>query len=532
MAQSSGTAKGALNTRDDVESQDVVLDGIGCPPNSAARPILNRVAAPSSIVRVGRYEFADCIAKGGMATVHFARLHGDFGFCRIVAVKRLLPQFASDAQFKAMFIEEARLAARIRHPNVVPTLDVVADGNEVLLVMDYVHGDALSSLCRHLRSQSNQIAPLNVTSAILSDVLRGLAFAHATTDKNGKPLNIVHCDVSPQNILVGVDGVARVLDFGIAKAADSLSDASQGVVRGKPGYIAPEQLKGAAPTPQSDLFAVGVVLWEMLTGQRLFGGAGFRASLAQRHHSQIDPPSKRNPAVEAALESVVMKALERDPAARYRDAGEMLRALELACPPARPSAVAEWVEQLAADTLVERGTMLSRLESEKRRSIPVPSGIEEAELLSADELLTDGISTARSLQTVERYAPRRNGRKLAAIIAVVAATFGLGGLLSWRAEHTAASGSEAASTAVASTHHVTTDVTRTLPKTSPTAPLDATPPAPTDAIRASSAPAPSATQTPLLAPKPSANRPRNDKCSPPYTVDAAGRKHYRAECFR
>src|SRR5690606_16708145 len=132
------------------------------------------------------------------------------------------------------------------------------------------------------------IAPFDVTTAILSDVLRGLAFAHATTDKDGKPLNIVHCDVSPQNILVGVDGVARVLDFGIAKATTSLPELTQGVVRGKPGYISPEQLRGAEARPQSDCFAVGVVLWEMLTGQRLFGGAGFRAALAQRYHSEIE----------------------------------------------------------------------------------------------------------------------------------------------------------------------------------------------------------------------------------------------------
>lgn len=537
MARSSSNAtsgNAATDTNamlDGLESQDVVADTIGCPPNSGARPILSRNSG-TDIIRVGRYEFADCIAKGGMATVHFARLHGDFGFCRIVAVKRLLPQYATDEQFKAMFIEEARLAARIRHPNVVSTLDVVADRDEVLLVMDYVHGDALSSLSKHLRSQALPIAPLNITAAILSDVLRGLAFAHSTTDKDGKPLNIVHCDVSPQNILVGVDGVARVLDFGIAKAADSLSESSTGVVRGKPGYIAPEQLKGAAATPQSDLFAVGVVLWEMLTGQRLFGGAGFRASLAQRYHTEIQPPSARNPHVNPALEAVVMKALSREPEARYRDATEMMRALELACAPARPSAVAEWVEQLAANTLVERGHLLSRLESEKRRSIPVPSNAEELDWLSPDDVQTDGIQTARNVDTVAEVLPKRRSHKWVVALAVVLLTIAVGGVLSRSFEDSGSVPAEAAGPVVVShtlppsTVHVSAANDHTI-NSAPKVAVQvaeiqevATPP---------SVPAPSVVVTKSVPRLPAG---KANKCSPPYTIDSAGRKHYRAECFR
>lgn len=530
MARSSSSATGTGAALDGGESQDVVLDAIACPPHSLARPILTTTPQSSRIVRVGRYEFADCIAKGGMATVHFARLHGDFGFCRVVAVKRLLPQFATDEQFKAMFIEEARLAARIRHPNVVSTLDVVADRDEVLLVMDYVHGDALSSLSKHLRSQACPIAPLNITTAVLSDVLRGLAFAHSTTDKDGKPLNIVHCDVSPQNILVGVDGVARVLDFGIAKAANSLAESTPGVVRGKPGYMAPEQLKGAEATPRSDLFAVGVVLWEMLTGQRLFGGAGFRASLAQRHHSQIQPPSTHNRAINPALESVVMKALATDPLARYRDANEMMRALELACPPARPSAVAEWVEQLAANTLVERGLLLSRLESEKRRSIPAPSSVDDSDW-SADEARTDGLSTARSLQSAVHAPPKRRSRRAIAALSVVAFTFGVGGLFTQLFEGSAEAPVPAATTRVNTTTPNSPNATELVRGDDSPA---ARRPGAAEAPRVTE-PIPTSAAAPIPATKPTTNRlggTRNGKCSPPYTIDAAGRKHYRAECFR
>lgn len=526
MARSSSNATGTNAMLDGVESQDVVADTIGCPPNSGARPVLPRSPA-TDIVRVGRYEFADCIAKGGMATVHFARLHGDFGFCRVVAVKRLLPQYATDEQFKAMFIEEARLAARIRHPNVVSTLDVVADRDEVLLVMDYVHGDALSSLSKHLRTQPLQIAPLAITSAILSDVLRGLAFAHSTTDKDGKPLNIVHCDVSPQNILVGVDGVARVLDFGIAKAADSLSESSTGVVRGKPGYIAPEQLKGAPATPRSDLFAVGVVLWEMLTGQRLFGGVGLRASLAQRYHTEIQPPSSRNPNVNPALEAVVMKALARDPEARHRDATEMMRALELACPPARPGAVADWVEQLAADTLVARGQLLSRLESEKRRSIPVPSDDEGLDWLSPDDVRTDGIS-ARSLETAVEVPARRQPRRWALALGVVAITSAVGGLASQTFEAPAA---PAAPVSTMVSHHLPPRAAE-LPRTNQPAIGSVSTAEVQPAQTALPAAAPVVPAAAIKSSAPRVSSVRANKCSPPYTIDSAGRKHYRAECFR
>lgn len=528
MARSSSSATGINAALNGVESQDVVLDGAACPPNSAARPILNRPPAATDIVRVGRYEFADCIAKGGMATVHFARLHGDFGFCRIVAVKRLLPHFATDEQFKAMFIEEARLAARIRHPNVVSTLDVVADRDEVLLVMDYVHGDALSSLSKHLRSQAQPIAPVAITSAILSDVLRGLAFAHSTTDKDGKPLNIVHCDVSPQNILVGVDGVARVLDFGIAKATNSLVDSTQGVVRGKPGYIAPEQLKGEEASPRSDIFAVGVVLWEMLTGQRLFGGVGFRASLAQRYHSEIQPPTAHNPNVNPSLEAVVMKALARDPAHRHRDASEMMRALELACPPARPSAVAEWVEQLAANTLVERGRLLSRLESEKRRSIPAPSSTDESDWLSSDDAHADGISAARNLDTAVEPRPKRRRRRAAAALGVIAITFGLGGFVS----HSMAPDSPPQAATTPATMLATPTAVAPSSPTARPVPAGSTYAAPPAATEQSVAPA-APVVVPNAKPTPMRNGTRtNTRCSPPYTIDAAGRKHYRAECFR
>lgn len=498
-------------------------------PMSAARPILPPRESETSVIRVGRYEFAECIAKGGMATVHFARLHGAFDFSRIVAVKRLLPHFAKDEQFKAMFIEEARLAARIRHPNVVPTLDVVADGNEVILVMDYVHGDSLSSLCNELRARSHGNAPVEVTTAILSDVLRGLAFAHATTDELGRPLNIVHCDVSPQNILVGVDGVARLLDFGIAKATNSLTAADDGMVRGKPGYMAPEQLDGSAATPQSDIFAVGVVLWEMLTGRRLFGG-GFQASLARRTEP-FPKPSAINPNVNPELDSVVLRALERDSRKRFRNATEMMAELELACTPARPTRVAEWVESLAAHTLLLRRQLLAKLEAQAPR--PPLSPKAEAEWLANEDLRTDTISTARSLRatTPTQSAFRRKPVRSLLALAVLVTAFIIGGTIS-RNTDTEADSEVRPIVAASALPNAPIDVATATPNVEPA-------PAPAASVESATPSASSSpprtdrsTSSPPPGPKPARASSRTNACSPPYTIDSAGRKHYRAECFR
>jgi serine/threonine protein kinase len=194
------------------------------------------VRTSQSVRLVGRYALSAEIASGGMATVHFGRLLGPVGFSRTVAIKRLHPHFARDPEFVTMFLEEARLAARIRHPNVVQTLDVVATKGELFLVMDYVQGESLARLQRAVVAANQLIAP-SMTRAIVSGVLHGLHEAHEAKDERGQPLGIVHRDVSPQNIMVGVDGVARVLDFGIAKAVGHTQITRDGHVKGKVAYM-------------------------------------------------------------------------------------------------------------------------------------------------------------------------------------------------------------------------------------------------------------------------------------------------------
>ncbi|MGH7280352.1 MAG: serine/threonine-protein kinase, partial [Polyangiaceae bacterium] len=228
---------------------------------------------------MGRYALYAEIASGGMATVHFGRLLGPVGFSRTVAIKRLHPQFAKDPEFVSMFLDEARLAARIRHPNVVPTLDVVATQGELFLVIDYVQGESLSKLVRGARGRGQRVPP-RIVATILSGSLHGLHAAHEARNERGEPLNIVHRDISPQNILVGTDGVARVLDFGVAKAAGRIQTTREGQLKGKLAYMAPEQLSGDV-SRKTDVYAAAVVLWEALTGRRLFTGENEAAILGK-----------------------------------------------------------------------------------------------------------------------------------------------------------------------------------------------------------------------------------------------------------
>ena len=337
------------------------------PPN-AAEEQERTGARPCGALRVGRYEVNSRIAAGGMATVHIGRLLGAVGFARIVAIKRLLPQFAADREFETMFVEEARLAARIQHPNVVSTLDVVASDGELLLVMEYVTGESLASLMPHARAAKPVPQPIAV--GVICDALHGLHAAHEAKDRNGQPLGIVHRDVSPQNIMVGVDGVARVLDFGIAKAADSVHTTREGTVRGKLAYMAPEQLFGHALTRQIDLYAVGVVLWELLVGERLFPGST-RPELLRKVEGQLPRPSDRAPTyVPPALDGIVMRALATAAEDRFASAREMASQLESTCELATRSAIAEWVESIASASLAARAAVVASMESSAYSSPP------------------------------------------------------------------------------------------------------------------------------------------------------------------
>lgn len=311
---------------------------------------------------VGRYAIYGEIASGGMATVHFGRLVGQVGFSRTVAIKRLHPQFAKDPDFVSMFVDEARLAARIQHPNVVPTVDIVCIDDELFLVMEYVQGEALSKLIRAAR-RAEQMVPPRIATSIVAGALHGLHAAHEAKSERGEPLNIVHRDVSPQNILVGSDGVSRVLDFGVAKAAMRVTSTRDGQMKGKIAYMAPEQMRGRGVDRRTDLFAAGVVLWEALTGRRLFDGNDPGEILTKLLEEPIALPSSVEPSVPPVLDELVMRSLERDITRRYATAREFAIALEHSGYVALPREVGEWVAAIGGDSLARRAEQVAEIES-------------------------------------------------------------------------------------------------------------------------------------------------------------------------
>jgi serine/threonine-protein kinase len=308
---------------------------------------------------IGRYVIHDELAVGGMARVSLGTLRGEGGFSRVVAIKQLFPQYANDPDFVAMFLDEANVAARVQHPNVVSTLDIVSDGGELFLVMEYIAGEALVRLLRTARDRFEPIEPA-IASSVLLDVLEGLYAAHTATGPGGAVLSIVHRDVSPQNVLVGVDGVSRVVDFGVAKAAGRQQTTDDGQIKGKVVYMPPEQM-GKVVDQRTDLWAAGAVLWEMLAGRRLFLDIG--EALAFHAGTRTLEPPRSIGKRETPLDVVAMRALSRAPEARYQTAREMIIAIERAVPPAPARRVALWVQRLAGGALEARRELVAKVEA-------------------------------------------------------------------------------------------------------------------------------------------------------------------------
>ena len=293
------------------------------------------------------------LGQGGMATVHFGEERTSEG-SRVTAVKQLRPQLARDPDFAAMFLDEARIAERVRDPRVVASYGVIDDGGELFLNLEYVAGAALSAALAKGR------APLPIAVAVMRDALLGLHAAHEATDERGAALGIVHRDVSPQNILVGEDGVARLTDFGVARAAARFHATTPGQMKGKLRYMAPEQLKGAIATPRCDVYAAAVVLWEALTGQRLVRGDSYAEIFGQALEGIVRPPSAVA-AVPKAIDAVVMRGLARDPSARFATAREMATALAEGAQAASPIEVGAWLRACVGDDLARRRQIVAAI---------------------------------------------------------------------------------------------------------------------------------------------------------------------------
>ena len=475
---------------------------------------------------VGRYRTYEAIAAGGMATVHYGRMLGPLGFARTVAIKKLHQEYARDPEFVAMFIEEARLAARIHHPNVVHTLDVVNANGEIALVMEYVPAVSLAQLLFAAESRGERL-PSAVSAAIMVGVLQGLHAAHEATDEAGNPLDIVHRDVSPQNILVGGDGCARVLDFGIAKATGRATQATrEGQVKGKFAYMAPEQITSVGVTRQSDIFAASIVLWEALTGRRLFTGDSGPAVLARVLSAPIVPPSKVVPDLARELDAIVLRGLARDLTARYATGRDMARDLEAHTSLGAASQVGEWVERLAGDELAQRAARVAEIENASRAdrvSVFVEAGLQP------------------TIPTLPAGAPvpeRLSGRRYRAVaivaVAVVGATALGARVLSGRTPAPrAAVGGEPSQgdkvSASSDTAQTPPDV-KLPPLTEGPSAVVRPPQASVSKQRpAETKPLPPVRSAPSSTP---AQTTGQAACDPPYYADAKGHLIYKPECFQ
>ncbi|WP_437812913.1 protein kinase domain-containing protein [Sorangium sp. So ce1078] len=380
----------------------------GLPARAPQGPGADR-AAPREGPVVGGHDVILEIASGGMATAYLARRAGVAGLERLVVLKRVHRHLLAQPEVLDMLRDEARLAALIRHPHVVSVEDVLEAGGELLLVMPYVEAVPLAALIEGAAGAGERLPPA-VASRVLADVLSGLHAAHEARDLQGRPLEVVHRDVSPRNVLVGADGRSLLIDFGIAKAARRAAVTRSGVLKGTFSYMAPEQLRGARDVDRrADLFAAGAVLHEALTGAALFDGQDEASVLLGILADEIEAPSARAPGVPPELDRVVLRALARDRDERFPTAADFLEALERALPPAPAREVAALVERHGGAALAARREA-------------VRAWLEQAEAATARAAATAGQAAAGEARAGEATAERAGQATMAQATAVTAVT--------------------------------------------------------------------------------------------------------------
>jgi serine/threonine-protein kinase len=495
--------------------------------------------------RVGRYTLHGEIASGGMATVHFGRLAGEGGFSRIVAIKCMHRHLADDPEFRAMFLDEARLAARIRHPNVVSTIDVGSSEDGMFLVMEYVTGESLAALLRAATKRGEPI-PVSISIRIVIDALYGLHAAHIATDDAGAPLHIVHRDVSPQNILVATDGHARVLDFGIAKAAGRSHTTRDGQLKGKFRYMAPEQVRDSPVSPRTDVYAASVVLWELLAGQQLFRGSNDAAVVARVLEGVVPPPSKLVPALPPELDAVVLRGLEREPDRRFESAEAMAEALEALSHSTTARQVGIWVGRLAGAVLRARAEQIASFEgvpstSGLVRAQPVVPPASEESRSSASTLTMPQpepkteVSAATPPSAAPAPARKRGVPVLAALLGttVVGALAGLAFVGAQRSHRDAAAAAAGAATPASASPSAAPSTAASVEPAPAIAASVVEEPEQPRAAASASAPAPSVRpHRPAQGGHGSpAGAPVKANCTPPYYQDPSGIRHVKPECL-
>jgi serine/threonine-protein kinase len=362
---------------------------------SVAKGVARRLPQQDSVPeRVGPYRLCIELASGGMATVYLGYTETAGAGARFAAVKVVHSHLAGDAAFAEMFVDEAEIASRIRHANVCAVHDFDVSGGSPYIAMEYLVGEPLSAVWRKLsrrtrRGSRGEVARhARLAAKILADACEGLHAAHELTDYDGEPLAVVHRDVSPGNVIVTFDGVAKVVDFGVAAAARKRHKTETGMVKGKFAYIAPECLRGRKADRRADVWAIGVIAWEMATGKRLFRGRSDVETLRAVMDAEIPIPSSVRPGLPKRFDDVVMRALQRDPAERHgsaRELGRHLARLANGAEVVTSADIGEWLEELFPGAK-ERKTQLLEL---------------------AEQIARDGATQVGPLPAVEGTAPAR-----------------------------------------------------------------------------------------------------------------------------
>jgi serine/threonine-protein kinase len=471
-----------------------------------------------------------------MAVVHLGLLRGDAGFARVVAIKRLHRQYVGDPELSALLLDEARLASRLRHPNVVAPRDLVTCHGEIFVVMEYVHGLTLAALVREARARGATV-PVAVVARIMSDVLAGLHAAHEAKDGQGRPLALVHRDVSPQNVMVGADGLARVLDFGIAQAAFRSQTTREGQLRAKLAYAAPEHVLDHPVDRRADVYSSAIVCWELLTLERLFTASNESALLARVLEQAPRAAATLRPEIPAELDRILLEALSKDPAARPTSAEAFALALERAAQPATHREVAHWVASLASEPLERLAARLAEAEAgaplqEAGAGVafaPLSTDTRTSERSLAG--LEGSLTETRNLKPGWRRVPTRVAVALSLAALVVAPA------LASRAQSRDGGGLRA-SASLPAVADPPPPAAATLPAFEASTASSSASPAAADApqARAEQA-APRAEKGPIgvapaARPVPRPRASPADDCSQMYEVDANGFRHVKRQCVR
>ncbi len=397
------------------------------PPSTTAAQLVRPAPPPSGLVRggpkLGRYEVLSRLGRGGMGTVYLARITGDGGFRRLFAIKVLRSHLSRSDEATQMLLKEARIASRVDHPNIVSVVDVGSHEGQPYLVMDYVTGCSLADL---LKANTKGATTAAAVSIIL-DTLAGLHAAHTLADDDGVGLDVIHHDVSPHNVMVGLDGIARLSDFGVAYVRRTMGDAEE-ASRGKPAFTAPERVSGGPGDRRSDLFSVGVILWNCLTGASLFEGSDIESTLENVLTRPI-PPASRHGRSPESLDAICFKALQRNPAKRYQTAEEMLVHLRKVAAAedllGSPSEVKHWVKEAMGHELdVQRLSFLDAARMEREAVAQESSNILPQLQQQQRQAAREGPPSSEGSRTIQ-LAVKPNKRGAVAKWVAVALAFGL-----------------------------------------------------------------------------------------------------------